>query len=447
MRGDVMLKRVGVEDWVALPNVSIAKASFPSPFYSGLEFSAPARGTWTIVHVGMLVPEAHEIFVCAASCLRGVVLSAAEMSLTGRFSTVAIEEHNVLEGDMEDLIIEGVTDILNRLPKLPPAVMVYSSCIHHFVGCDLELCYNVLRERFPDVDFTDCYMIPTMRKSGLTPDQIMRRQLYSFLQPAEKDKTACSVIGNCFSLADESDLVKLIRRAGYTLYQIPDFTTYREYRNMEKSSFCVTTQPVAKVAGETLEMRLGQTHLYLPFSWRADEIRSTLQTLAQRLGVSYDGGEKEEQEALQALDAAQKTIGDTPIAIDYTFTSRPLGLAKLLLEHGFQVRELYLDVFNPEEKEEYLWLREHAPEVQVFPTVHASMRKLQRSAGEKILALGQKAAYFTGTGHFVNLVENGELYGFYAISRLAAMMEEAYEQEKDTEKLIQIKGLGCASCV
>lgn len=95
-----------------LPSVRIADASFPAPFRSGLEYSSPARGTWNIVHTGMLVPECHEIYVCAAGCLRGVVLTAAEMGLMDRFSTVAIRENNLLEGDMETLVIEGVTDII-----------------------------------------------------------------------------------------------------------------------------------------------------------------------------------------------------------------------------------------------------------------------------------------------------------------------------------------------
>lgn len=163
-------------------SVLIKDASFSSPFVSGLEFGSPARGIWNIVHVGMLIPEAHEIFVCASSCLRGVVLTAAEMNASDRFSCITIGENNVLEGDMESLIIDGVTDILNKLPKKPPAVLIYTSCIHHFMGCDLPLVYRTLGEKFPDVAFTDCYMNPIMRKSGLTPDQIMRRQLYSLLE-------------------------------------------------------------------------------------------------------------------------------------------------------------------------------------------------------------------------------------------------------------------------
>ena len=173
--------------------IPFAKASFPAPFSSGLEYSVPARGSWNIAHVGMLIPEAHEVFVCAAGCLHGVVLSAAEMNLTRRFSTIAVEEHNILEGDLEDLIISGVTDILNRLPYRPKALLLYSSCIDHFVGCDLDLCFKELRARFPEVAFTDCYMTPILRKSGMTPDQKMRRQLYSLLEPKEKKEKTITI--------------------------------------------------------------------------------------------------------------------------------------------------------------------------------------------------------------------------------------------------------------
>ena len=442
-----MLKRPGSGGGTVIPRVSMGNAAFPAPFASGLEYSAPARGGWTIVHVGMLVPEAHEIFVCAAGCLRGVVLSAAEMNLAERFSTIAIEEPNVLEGDMERLIIDGVTDILNRLPKLPPAVLLYTSCIHHFMGCDLELCYRVLRERFPDVDFTDCYMIPTMRKSGLTPDQITRRQLYSLLPEGMVKGKVCTVLGNCFPTEDSSDLVRLVRGAGFELREITRCETYAEYKTLGESSVYITTQPVAKAGGEALATRLGGQHLYLPMCYGAEEIRKNMGMLAEALGGSYNGGKDAELAAEEALTQAQAVIGDTPIVLDYSVTPRPLGLARLLLEHGFQVEWLYTDSFVGEERADYDWLREHAPKLSVLPTVHPAMRRARQDGEFPCLALGQKAAYFTNSRHFVNLVEGGGLYGFDGIRMLAEQMIEAYTRESDVETLIQIKGLGCESCI
>ena len=83
-----------------------------------------------------------------------------------------IKEENLLDGTMEDLVIDGVSDVIEKLPYRPKAVLVYTSCVHHFTGCDLDMIYVRMRERYPDIDFTDCYMNPIMRKSGLTPDQL-----------------------------------------------------------------------------------------------------------------------------------------------------------------------------------------------------------------------------------------------------------------------------------
>ena len=150
------IKKLGTNKEACAKSIPISKASFPSPFQSGLEYSAPARGTWNIVHTGMLIPESHQIFVCAQGCLRGVVLTAAELGMSERFSTICVTQNNVISGDNEELIIEGVTDIIRKLPKKPRAILVYTSCVHHFLGCDLSVCYKELRERFPDIKFTDC---------------------------------------------------------------------------------------------------------------------------------------------------------------------------------------------------------------------------------------------------------------------------------------------------
>ena len=75
------------------------------------------------------------------------------------------------------------------------------------------------------------------------------------------------------------------------------------------------------------------------------------------------------------------------------------------------------------------------------------MRVAPRETAGKTLAVGQKAAYFTGTPYFVNVVEGGGMYGFDGICRMAGLMEEAFSAPKDTRALIQIKGLGCGCCV
>ncbi|PJI10437.1 MULTISPECIES: nitrogenase component 1 [Clostridium] len=423
--------------------VKIKEAEFPSSFVSGLEYSAPARGTWNIVHTGMLIPGAHQIFVCALGCLRGVVLTAAEMNAMDRFSSVVIYENNVLEGDMESLIIDGVADILKKLPKKPPAVLVYTSCIHHFMGCDLSVVYRTLREKFPDVAFADCYMNPIMRKSGLNPDQIMSRQLYSLLEKRPKNGLSINIIGNNFATYESSELVRMIRENGFELKDITLCRTYEDYLSMAESAVNISYNPVAKAGGDELERRLGQKHLYLPLCYGYKEITEHLYELADYLNIPKPDYTSAIEGAEKALKKAKNVLRDTPVAIDYTATMRPLGLARLLIEHGFKVDRVYADGFNEEEKDDFYWLKENSPELKIYPTVNARMRVLPRKSNEKMLAIGQKAAYFTGTENFVNIVQGGGMYGFDGICRMADLMMDAYINTKDTRNLIQIKGLGC----
>ena len=164
----------------------------------------------------------------------------------------------------------------------------------------------------------------------------------------------------------------------------------------------------------------------------------TIFSIAQK-----DQDENVQKAATEALDKAQKIVGDTPIAIDYTLTMRPLGLARLLLEHGFNVESIYVDSFIAEEQEDFNWLKENYPDIKIYATVHVKMRFVDRKSDDKILALGQKAAYFTGSNNFVNIVEGGGMYGFDGIVKLADLMIDAFLNEKDAKKLIQFKGLGC----
>ena len=464
-----MLKKLGEHEITEKGAViRMEEADFPAPFSGGLEYASPARGTWNIVHTGMLIPEAHEIFVCAASCLRGVVLTAAEMNALDRFSTVEVKENNLLDGNLEELLIDGVSDIINKLEKRPPAVLVYTSCVHHFTGCDWGVMFGALKERFPDIDIIDCYMNPTLRKSGLTPDQTMRRQLYALLKPRTLNKNAVAIIGNDLPTRENSDLYITLKNYGLKIHEITSCRTYAEYQEMAESSLYITYYPAAKAGGDALAKRLGGKHIYLPYSWDYDEITEALQTLKSECDQIVDENTvkiiDKVAECEKSFEKTLELIGDTPIAIDYTFCPRPTSVAKQLLLHGFNVKRIYLDSFTGEEKKDYEYLKENYPDLELYATVDVKSRFMASSSREvlgtkdnnnpdnkkitsdKWLAIGQKAAYFLDTDYFVNIVEGGGMFGFEAITDTLELMRDAYENPKEMRKLVQIKGMGCGSC-
>ena len=140
-------------------------------------------------------------------------------------------------------------------------------------------------------------------------------------------------------------------------------------------------------------------------------------------------------------------IGKTPISIDYTYCPRPLGLAKMLLDAGFAVEKVYVDTITVEDKKDFEYLKKYFPKLLLYPTIHASMRFMAKREKTKVLAIGQKAAYFENTNYFVNVVEGGGMLGYDAILNTLKLMRDAYMREKDMRNLIQVKGMGCGGCV
>ncbi len=451
-------------------SVNIGNAAFPKPFYQGLEFNAPAHGNWNIVHIGMLLPEARQIYVCADNCMRGVVLTAAEMNAADRFSFVLLDEEDMTLKNLEEVTIEGVSECLDRLDKKPPVVLLFTVCIHHFLGCDLDYIYKKLGERYPDIYFCRCYMDPLLQKTKPTPDQKLRAAMYDPIKPLPVNPHTVSLIGSELPLHDTCDIYRIFKlvlgnASSFKLREIATCNSYSDYLDMGESALFIADFPGALMALERLGKRLERPYLYLPMSFSYEEIEKEWYALSDALCLAIDAGaaeSKAEQAALnarlcdairlekekckEALTRLKQLIGETEIRIDYVFHPRPLGLARLLIEHGFNVSTVYIDVISGEEEADFNWLRENAPKLVLFSTVQVEARTHERSHPE-VLAVGQKAAWFSGTGHFVNAVYGAGRFGFDGIRRTAELMAEAYREEKNTEDLIIRKGWGCASCV
>ena len=431
-----------------LPEAPVNCVGFPLPFEGTLEYNAPARGPWNIVHTGMLLPESHQVYACAQGCLRGVILTAAEMQSMERMSWISVSEEDMFNGELEENLIDGTAEILERMPVHPRAVLLYVSCIHLFAGCDCRRVVQELHRRFPHIDFADCYMNPTMRKSGLTPDQLTRRQLFTLVPERPVNPQAVNIIGNDRPTDSRCEMMQLLAQAGCTVRDITTCRSYDDFLEMGEAALNITTFLPAVAASEALSRRLGRTTLHLPLCYGAQEIERHFARLADALRTEAPDLAPWRQRAENALQDAKALIGDRPIAIDYTATPRPLGLANLLLEHGFNVERIYADAFIPEEAEDFQRLRCSFPAVRISPTVNPAMLNASPPHPDvHSIAIGQKAAWFKNTRHFVNILSGGGLHGFHGIVRLAQLLADACLNPKDTPELIQLKGSGCRSCI
>ena len=444
-----MLKKINNFDKADAHALKISQIEQTQIFTPELEFNAPARGLWNIVHTCMLIPQLHQIFVCAQGCLRGVILTAAEMKAMNRMSFVAIQENDLFDGSLEENAIEGVTAILDKMDAKPRAVAVFFSCVQLFAGCDLAAVLSELRCRFPKIDFIECLMHPTMRKAGLTPDAFMRKQLYAPLRECKVRPRSAAIIGNDFALAESSELFRLLAANGFSWSDITLCRNYDEYLDLASCEYFISTQLNAKAGCEALSRRLGRKMLYLKQSYNFDEILANYRMMAEVMHLETIDLTVDRTETEQVLRQTAELLDNMPIAIDYTATLRNLSLARLLLDAGFNVQRVYTDVITAEEIADRDYLKVHYPDLMIYPTLHPAMRFSVRKpgSGDEFLCIGQKAACYTGSRHLVNMVSGGRWYGFDGIRQLCWAMRRAMVEIVDTEEVIQIKGWECESCI
>ena len=425
--------------------VDIRNASFPKPFHIGLQYASPARGHWTIAHSPYLIPQCHQVYVCCACCLHGVVLSADEVEGGAeRFSTVTVTNENIIKGNLEEMMIDGIAHIIESLPEEPRCVEGFTSCIQHFLHIDIRLVYDELRKKFPRIDFIDGYMIPTLQRR-YSPDVLGRRQLMRAVTNRPKRKKVNFIV-NYYPVDQESELVQMLIQAGWEIGDFAACKTYDEYRDLGAARAELFFLENARPAAEDAAKRLEQEAVYLPYSYSLSEIRRNLETAAKRFDAVMPDCEAYERAIEEKAALLKERLDGMRVAIDYSATPRPLSLARFLLTHGINVFAVYLDTIAAIEEAEFNFLQARFPALSLRSTMHYKRRLLPRDEALKngpVLAIGQKAAYFTGTKRFVNLIENSGLYGYTGMLKLMDMMTDAAKTDKDVASIIQVKAWGC----
>lgn len=249
-------------------------------------------------------------------------------------------------------------------------------------------------------------------------------------------------VGDDFAIDHSGELYQLLAQNNYKVREVATCKTYADYQEMAKSVVSISRQSPAMAAGKLMKVRYGQEHLHLPYTYNYDEIEQNLQTLADALHLDYQPDPALRDKTDAALAHAYQIIGDTPIYIDSSFSPRILGLARVLLAHGFNVTDLYVDGFDEYDQDDLKALQQSTPDLRVHPSVDPGMRMIDRSTDGKVLAIGQKAAYFTNSPYFVNIVQGAGFDGFDGLQKITQLMEEAYQTPKDVESVIQVKALG-----
>lgn len=411
-------------------------------FPDTLRYTSPAHGGWGVVRMGMLVPESHQLFVCPFACGRHGAIGALHQGYKDRVSYLYINEADIVSGGYEDLIPEAVDELLSELPKRPRALMIFVSCLDDLLGTDHEAFLRLLREKHPDMRFTVCHMNPITQDSKLPPPIHIQKKMYGLLEPSKEKKNAVNLVGNLVDILPESELYSLLHSAGFEeINHISRCADYDAFKELAASRMNVVVGPRGLVPAKDMKKSLGIDYVYVPVSYDMDETEEVYRKIYAAAGkdAGFDvAGARAKAE--ESLAQTREALAGLPIVVDASATVRPFSMAKLLLNHGFQVSAVYAQECSALEKSAFQWITERSPEVRILQPEHHNSPKNRASARE-CLAIGFEGAYLSGAGHVVDMAADEGLYGYAGITELMRKMQKAANTRTDLHSMIHSYGL------
>ena len=408
-------------------------------FENSLNYSSPAHGGWGVVKAGHLVPESYQLFVSPAACGRHGALAARIEGRKNRVSYLFLSEEELVSGRYEDAIIEGVAHLLKHLEKLkrkPRALMIFVSCIDDLLGTDHEAILDELYQVHTGVKFIFCHMNPTSTDSSVPPAVNIQNKNYTLLDVSSTRDNGINIIGNLAPLRANGELKELLHEMNVeAVRHISDYSSFDAYQDMAKSQLNIVVTPSGKYSAENMKKKHKIPYLMTLTSFRVERVTEMYRNLAEALGEQCPELEAYEARCKAAFEETSAYLKDMPIIIDGEAIVRPFDLARSLLEAGMNVKYIYEQKLLPSDKENFEWLQEHHPEVQIMQPQNPKATVAEKY-GKGALSIGFSAAYISGAQHVLDIAGQHGLFGYQGIIDLLQMMREASQKDADLKKML-----------
>ncbi|MDR1765450.1 MAG: nitrogenase component 1 [Lachnospiraceae bacterium] len=411
---------------------------FRELFEETLTYTAPSHGDWGLVRIASLLPESHMIFFCPSACGRHGALGAVAQGFKDRVAYCFLDREDII-GGIDDVVRDGVSQLLAQLPKRPRVVLLYVSCLDDLIGTDLDALAHELAMEYPDVLFRVGHMNPISLDGPTPPPVSTQDMMYGLLGPLPKDR-GVNFIGNFVPLDERGELHRFLRGCGVTdIRHISMYATFDGFLEMARSSYNFVMMPAARLAASHLEERLGTPFMSLAATYDVGEISEQYRGIADFLGarptygLSADAAKAEEK-----IRQARAFLGGRPVSVSGGAVLKPFALARALLRYGFCVESVVTDEVLPFDEgavEEVL-----GAGVALIEPTHTNVIKFAHRSPDA-LAIGFDAAYITGSRHIVNLSNDHTVFGYHGVGKLMDMMAQAGESAYDLETLLKEYGV------
>ncbi len=227
-------------------------------------FEKPERSCFNLTHYAKLIPESHCIFIMPPGCSRILRLSSIEEGVSHRFSMFNLEPSDVINGNIEDLFLEGAEYTLKRLTEdgcRPKILCVFASCVDSFIGTDRDYVITELQERYPDIIFFNLAVDPINRDS-MPPLVRVHNTITALFEKTGNTRTV-NWLGSYQKPEDSHPLLQKLNQSNISSLHLLDCTTVEDLQQMGNAVANIIVSPMALPAAKKLKERFGTPYYNL----------------------------------------------------------------------------------------------------------------------------------------------------------------------------------------
>ncbi|MBQ6582415.1 MAG: oxidoreductase, partial [Mogibacterium sp.] len=383
---------------------------------AALAFNSPGATGFGVKRAGLAVPGSVMLLVAPGCCGRNTRLLSEVQGYEDRFFFLMMDESDIVNGDHLSRVPAAVQEVVEYLDVKPSVVMICGTCVDALLGTDWERVCRKAEER-AGVPVRPCYMYALTREGRKPPMVLVRKAIYSLLEPRKRSARTVNLLGYFSPLEDDCELYPLLRQAGIRkineISRCPDFESYL---GMASANFNIVLDAEARTAADDLEQRLGIPYLELRRLYQLDKIANQYRAFAGSIGAEFDDTAFR-QNAEATAESFRQDFGSLSIAVGEMLIANSFELALALIKAGHQVPEIYTNISS----EDYVYIRrlaELSPETRVYTNLSPTMLYYDCGSSPVDLTIGKDAVYYHPDQPNVPWNSDRQPFGYAGVEKL-----------------------------
>lgn len=390
-----------------------------------LAFNSPGATGFGVKRAGLVVPGSVMLLVAPGCCGRNTKLVAEIPGYENRFFFLMMDESDIVNGDHLSRVPQAVKEVVDYLDEKPSVVMICGTCVDALLGTDWDrVCRKA--ETASGVPVRPCYMYALTREGRKPPMVLVRKTIYSLLEPAKKDPRTVNILGYFSPLRDDSELYDILHQAGIrTVNEISRCKDFDSYLRMAEANFNLVLNHEARTAADDMAGRLGIPYIELTRLYQIDKIARQYSAFAGSIGAKIDDAAFRSRAEEAVSSFASKHAG-CRIAVGEMMNANAFELALALTGYGFEVPEIYSNIAP----EDYVYVRrlaELSPDTKVYTNLSPTMLYYDCSGAEIDLTIGKDAEYYHPDCPNVPWNEEKQPFGYSGVAALFGQMSKALD--------------------